>query len=27
MGGGPNTENLQYLSRGVVYGALVEPGK
>ena len=27
MGGGPNTENLQYLSRGVVYGALVDPGK
>ncbi|MBS1803831.1 MAG: beta-lactamase family protein [Acidobacteria bacterium] len=27
MGGGPNTENLQYESRGVVYGALVEPGK
>jgi hypothetical protein len=27
MGGGPNTENLQYLSRGVVYGALVDPEK
>jgi CubicO group peptidase (beta-lactamase class C family) len=27
MGGGPHTENLQYLSRGVVYGALVDPGK
>lgn len=27
MGGGPNTENLQYLSRSVVYGALVDPGK
>ena len=27
MGGTPNTENLQYLSRGVVYGALVDPAK
>ncbi len=27
MGGGPNSENLQYLSRSVVYGALVDPAK
>ncbi|HWT64569.1 MAG TPA: serine hydrolase domain-containing protein [Terracidiphilus sp.] len=27
MGAGPASENLQYLSRAVVYGALTEPGK
>jgi CubicO group peptidase (beta-lactamase class C family) len=27
MGAGPNSENLQYLSRSVVYGALVDPSK
>lgn len=27
MGGNANTENLQYLSRGVIYGALVDPAK
>lgn len=27
MGAGPNSENLQYLSRNVVYGALVDPAK
>ena len=27
MGGSLNTENLQYLSRSVVYGALVDPAK
>lgn len=27
MGAGPNSENLQYLSRAVVYGALVDPAK
>jgi CubicO group peptidase (beta-lactamase class C family) len=27
MGAGPNSENLQYLSRSVVYGALVDPAK
>ncbi|HWA96156.1 MAG TPA: serine hydrolase domain-containing protein [Terracidiphilus sp.] len=27
MGGTPNTENLQYLSRSVVYGALVDPAE
>lgn len=27
MGAGPNTMNLQYLSRSVVYGALVDPAK
>jgi CubicO group peptidase (beta-lactamase class C family) len=27
MGGNANTENLQYLSRNVVYGALVDPAK
>ncbi len=27
MGGNANTENLQYLSRNVVYGALVDPTK
>jgi CubicO group peptidase (beta-lactamase class C family) len=27
MGAGPSSENLQYLSRSVVYGALVDPAK
>lgn len=27
MGAGPESENLQYLSRSVVYGALVDPAK
>ena len=27
MGAKPSSENLQYLSRGVVYGALTDPGK
>ena len=27
MGAGPSAENLQYLSRAVVYGALVDPAK
>jgi len=27
MGAGPASENLQYLSRGVVYGALTDPAK
>jgi CubicO group peptidase (beta-lactamase class C family) len=27
MGAGPNSENLQYLSRSVVYQALVDPAK
>jgi CubicO group peptidase (beta-lactamase class C family) len=27
MGAGPNTPNLQYLSRSVIYGALVDPSK
>jgi CubicO group peptidase (beta-lactamase class C family) len=27
MGAGPNSENLQYLSRPIVYGALVDPSK